>query len=381
MKYLWRRLAALGTSVLLAAGTAPAQTVSASPATGGGQAPAVSKEDQEVQQLLARLTELSNSLSKDAQPAQIYRYQVAQTDVMLQLAVRSKGKERDDWVKMAVDSLYAAAVQAPDNDPSALQRLQQLPGQIRLSFPESKMATYAMLQEIQADYMRALGKDGGEPTKAQLLLRDRLLQFAEANPDVAEAPRAVMDAAQLSEQLNRKDDARKCYQYVARRYAGTVLGRKAEGVQWRLGEGKTQVNLRLPYIYATSARGDTPFDLNDVRGKLVVLYFWSTSSPTVDQDLQMLKAVTDRYQFQGVEVVYVNLDDDPVRVREVLSGKLLAGPQVCQRGGLNSETAQRFGITSLPEVLLVGKDGQLLRHSLKVNQVEEEISKQLKATR
>lgn len=379
MKRAWRRIAALGSSVLLATSVATGQPAPMAPMNAGAPTPMVSAQEQEIQQLLGKLTELSNRLSKDTPPADVYRYQVAQTEVMLQLAVRSTGKEREDWLRMAIDSQYAAAIQAPDSDPTAYQRLQLLPGQINQAFPGSRAVTYALLQEIQASYMKALSKAGDNPGKAQLLLRDRLLHFAETYPNVEEAPKAVMEAAQLSEQLNRHEDARKCYAYLTRRYAGTPTARKAEGIQWRLGGEKTEVQLRLPYIYATSARGEQQFDLNQLRGKLVVVFFWSTSSPAIDQEFQALKALTDRYQFHGVEVVYVNLDDDPVQVREYLSGKLLAGTQVSQRGGLNSEVAQRFGIKKLPEAFVVGREGQLLKHSLTAAQLEAEVAGQLKA--
>lgn len=333
----------------------------------------MSQEDQKVQQLLARLTELSNQISRDSNSPQGYRYQLSQAEVMFHLAAHAKGKEREDWLKSAVDAYFSAAVSSPENDPAAYRGLQALPGHISRSFPESKMAAYAVTQEIQADYMRVLSKSGDDPAKAQLYLRDRLLRFAQEQPESAEAPKAVLEAAGICEQLKRVEDARKCYRYLAARYPGTSMARKAQGIEWRLGEGSAQVSLALPYVYATSARGDQLYDIKEARGKAVVVYFWTAATPEAHGDFAALKVLTDRYQFKGLEIVYVNLDNDPLAVRDFLSGKLTVGTHLHQKGGLESETAHRFGIKTLPEAFLIGKDGTLVKHSLKVGDLEREV--------
>lgn len=381
MKRTLRRLAVVGGSVLLAAGAANAQrlkqtqylrSVPQAAAQPAGQ-PQAPREEQQVQQLLAKLTEISTAIGKDANGANSYRLQMSQAEVMLQLASHAKGQEREDWLKSVIDAYFSAAVSAPENDQAALRFLQAVPTHIARSFPESKLATYAVTQEIQADYMRVLSKSGDDPAKAQLHLRDRLIRFAREQPASAEAPKAVMAAAGLCESLKKIDDARKCYRYVAARYPGTPLARQAQGVEWRLGEGSASVSLELPYVYATSARGDQPYDIKEARGKLVVVYFWTSANPEAHGDFAALKVLTDRYQFKGLEVIYVNLDDDPLAVREFLSGKLTGGVHLHQKGGLESETAHRHGIKALPEAFLVGKDGTLIKHSLKVADLEREV--------
>lgn len=374
MRRVWRGMAAMGGSLLLASGT-----MAAPPANNGASSEAmteavVQQEDKETQQLLQRLTELSQQIQQHGETAQGYRYQIAQADVMFQLAARSKGKEREEWLKMAVDCQYSAAVGAPENDPAPYQRLAQLPAALAQSFPGTQVSSYAALQEIQADYLRVLNKNSEDPGKAQLHLRDRLLRFAQDYPQVAEAPRAVMEGARISEELNRIDDARRCYQYLRERYPGTAIATKASGSLWRLGQGKEVLQLQLPLLYATPERAGQPFDLKEVRGKLVVVYFWTSTTAQAGADFDALKQLTDRYQFNGLEVVYVNLDEDLLKAHGFLSGRLTAGTHVYQKGGLESVTAQSFGIKSLPEVFLVSPEGVLLKHSLKVSQLEKEIA-------
>src|SRR5262249_51852374 len=114
-------------------------------------------------------------------------------------------------------------------------------------------------------------------------------------------------------------------------------------------------------------------------GKLVVVYFWKCCGET-ETDLLALKRLTDRYQSRGLDVVYVNLDDDASKARAFLSGKLLNGTHVQQKGGLASETAARFGLASLPEAILVGRDGKLIAHSLSAGQLAGVVADQLGGT-
>ena len=44
-----------------------------------------------------------------------------------------------------------------------------------------------------------------------------------------EAPKAVLEAGETWEALNKLDDARHCYRYLAEAYAGQPVARKAGG--------------------------------------------------------------------------------------------------------------------------------------------------------
>src|SRR5947209_718081 len=60
--------------------------------------------DQDVQRLHTRLSELGNMIVRTTETSKLWRYQLAQGDVLLQLAARSKAEERDPWLGAAVDS-------------------------------------------------------------------------------------------------------------------------------------------------------------------------------------------------------------------------------------------------------------------------------------
>jgi hypothetical protein len=334
-------------------------------------------EDREYQQLLERLTALSELIVRNAQSPQVWRYNLDQAEATWRLAARSDGKERENWLRMVVDSHYAAAVQSPANDLTATQRLAQLPSLIAQAYPGSPVVAYAALQEVQADYIRVLQQAGDNPVGAQMHRCERLAQFALAYPATPEAPRALQEAAQTCESLGKTAEAVRYYRTLAATFPGQALGRKAEGSLWRLSRGGEPVHLELPVLYAVGEGAAPPFNLRQLQGKLVVVYFWVSSSAQAAEDFQTLKRLTDRWQDHGLEVVYVNLDGDAAQARAFLSGRLTAGVHLCQGGGLEAPVAERFGLQSLPQAFVVDPNGNLIRHSLQAAQLEAETARHL----
>jgi hypothetical protein len=300
----------------------------------------------------------------------LWRYQLAQGDVLVRLAAHSKTGERDAWLRAAVDSYQTAGVLSPDEELGAHQRLFQIAG----AYPESSVANYAILQEMHVDYLRVLGKPGVNPAKSQELLRDRLVSFVEESPKAPEAPQVVMEVGQISEALGKTHDARRFYRFLAEHCPDHTVARQAGQALWRVGLRGEPMHLKLPLLFA--APRDDAFAVDDVGSKVVIAYFWSTASGTaqLEDDFQALKQLTDRYRDHGLEVVYVNLDNDQAQAKAFLTGRLTAGVHVFQKGGLQSPLAERYGMQTLPQAIVIGRDGAVVRHGLPPSQLEYEIA-------
>jgi len=379
MRHSLNWLPALGASVLLVTGAfaappgpvaVPIATVAVPPPRSNDPA-----DGQELQNLVARLGSLGDFISRNAQSPEIWRSYLEQGDLLLQLAMRSEAKERDNLLRMAIESLYGAAVGSPGTEEAGYQRLHALPGQLAQLVPGHAVIAYSARQVIQAEYMRLLDKSGKNPEQAQGQLCQRLVQYAQEYPQAPDATSAVVEAARLNESLGRTQEARSCYRYLIDAFPGNPLARKARGAMWRLGQDGEPVQLELPLLYS-ACDADAPLsDLTQFRGRVVVVYFWSSTTPQATQDFPILKHLTDRTQDQ-LEVVYVNMDNDPGQGRAFLSGQLTAGTHLYQHGGLDGPIAERYGIQTLPQALLLGRDGLLIRHSLQASQIEALVSGQ-----
>jgi len=376
-------LAAIGGSCLLAAGAVIAGASGSPAAPTGAASPgpeAQVADEKELRPLLDRLSELSDLIGKQAQSPEIWRHHLEQAQVMMKLAGLSTGGERNKWVQLAVDSCYSAVVQSPEKEQTAYNWLVVMPQQIRNAFPGCPVYSYAAMQEIQADHLKSLEKTDN-PNKVQEHLRDRLMAFAREYPLATETPPAVMEAAQICESQGQPEEARRCYHYLIEQFPGQAAARKAGGALWRLGLGGETVTLDLPLLFAPDGPNTPHFDLGDLRGQVVVVYFWSSTSSQAAEDFQTLKQLTDRYQYRGLEMVYVNMDNDPAQARKFLSGRLTAGTHLFQADGLNGVVAENYGIQNLPQCFLIGKDGKVIRHTLPIAKLESELTAHVQRAR
>jgi thiol-disulfide isomerase/thioredoxin len=333
--------------------------------------------EQQLRPLLDKLTELSQLIERNNQSPQVWQYHLEQAELLLRLAAQSQQKEREGILRMAVDGFYSAAILCPREQPVAFERLRQLPQRLAQFFPGSSAILYAVLQEIQADCILVLEQSGGDNTKSEKHRCERLLQFAREHPDVPEAAKAVLQAAQTAESLGDNEEASRCYLYLVEHFPNDAAARKAAGALWRLGQNHQPMALELPLLYSSRNSRNALFNLEELRGRLVVVYFWTSTSEGVAEEFQKLKQLTDRYAGRGLEIVYVNMDTEPAEGRAFLSGRLTAGVHVYQPGGLDGAVAERYGLQKVPQAFLVSRDGTLLKHSLSASQLEAELASRL----
>lgn len=377
MSCMWKWLPSLGGSLLVAANTFASSDI----ADHGADAPpapaAAVADEQQLRPLLDKLTQLSQFIERNTESPQVWQYHLEQAQVLLQIAAPSQEKERESILRMAVDASYSAALLCPRDQPIAFQRLRQLPQYLAQRFPGSPAILYAVLQEIQADCILVMEQTGGDQIKSEQHRCARLLRFARQHPEMPEAAKAVLQAAQTAETMGANEDAVRCCRYLVEHFPNDATARKAAGALWRLGDNHQPMSLVLPLLYSTGSTPNSLFDFDELRGRLVVVYFWTSTSERVAEDFEVLKHLTDRYVGRGLEVVYVNMDADPAQGRAFLSGRLTSGVHLHQPGGLDGPIAERFGIQQAPQAFLVGRDGMLLKHSLSASRLETELGSEL----
>ena len=73
-----------------------------------------------------------------------------------------------------------------------------------------------------------------------------------------------------------------------------------------------------------------------------------------------MSAAYEKLHGKGFEVVGISLDEDEAALKRVLKTKKIAWPQHFDGRGWENEIAHRFGITALPTMWLVNKEGMLV---------------------
>jgi thiol-disulfide isomerase/thioredoxin len=339
-------------------------------------------ENPELQKLIEKLTELDKQApqSNGGPSAAVAQHHMQRADVLEQIVAKVKPAERDPWIRQVADSLSTAAQASTTNENVAMTRLTSLEQQLGSALPAGHALTaYVTYREMQADYSRKLAAstaNGGKNpdfNQVQQGWLDRLGKFVQAFPQGEDTPDALLQAGMVSEFLNKEVEAKNWYGQLVRNFADKPQAKKAEGSVRRLElEGK-------PLQLAAPTLGDpnTAYDIEQGRGKVVVVYYWASWNSQCTGDFAKMKQLLDANSGK-VELVCVNLDNTAEEGRSYVSRQSVPGTHLFQPGGLESKLATAYGIQVLPTVFLVGKDGKVVNRSAQVANLEDELKKLLK---
>lgn len=122
------------------------------------------------------------------------------------------------------------------------------------------------------------------------------------------------------------------------------------------------------------------FNLSDWKGKVVVVDFWATwCKPCTKLTPDLVKLYED-LNAKGVEFVGVSLDKTQKDVEDYVAANKMAWTHVfAAKASERAALANGFGVTGIPALFVIGKDGNLASaalHSLKA--VERIVEKELK---
>jgi thiol-disulfide isomerase/thioredoxin len=131
-------------------------------------------------------------------------------------------------------------------------------------------------------------------------------------------------------------------------------------------------------IAFTSLQGQE-IDLNQYRGKVVLVDFWASwCGPCLAELPTLLKAYED-YHAKGFEVIAISLDEDRAALEAVIKGHNLPWPQDFSGAGWASPIVKYNCIEEIPSTFLIGKDGKVVATNLRGPELEKAVEKALAA--
>jgi hypothetical protein len=345
------------------------------PSSGDGAAEnAAAQADPEVQKQLDALKALDaqapRSSGTPGDNPEVARYNFQRAEIVQKIIAKARPEERDQWVRQLADCLSAAAQSSPKDDRTGYERLVQLAQQVVHDQPGSALAAFVTFREMSADYAAKMVNAGSDMAKVQEQWLGRLSKYVQDYPQSEDTPDALCQLGMGSEFVGNEIAAKKWYEQLTANYPSHALAAKAQGALRRLElEGKEMM------LSGPTAGGET-FNLANLRGKVVIVYYWASWNQQSVGDFARLKVLLNNYAAKGVELVCVNLDNAPPEAGATTERP--PGVQLYQPNGLDSPLAVQYGVMVLPQMFLVGKDGKVVSRTVQIGTVEDEIKKQLK---
>lgn len=132
----------------------------------------------------------------------------------------------------------------------------------------------------------------------------------------------------------------------------------------------------------TSLNG-APIDLSKLRGKIVLVDFWSLGCSSCIEQMPHLQRVYDRYRDLGFEIAGFCLSfgqkqwADRARIQRLLHEKGVTWENALLDGQSDQETRERFSIISVPVTFLLDQNGMLVTTDVRGPKLEQEVRRLL----
>ena len=134
----------------------------------------------------------------------------------------------------------------------------------------------------------------------------------------------------------------------------------------------------VPDFSATDLDGN-PISLQEYRGKVVLLDFWGVWCGPCIAEMPNVKKVYDTYKDQGFDIIGVSLDSDEKELRDYIKGNDLQWRQVFSgKPWRDDPLAQQYNITGVPLQWLIDRDGKLISHKARGEDLERLVVEALK---
>ena len=122
-----------------------------------------------------------------------------------------------------------------------------------------------------------------------------------------------------------------------------------------------------------------PFDPASLTGKVVLVDFWATWCGPCIAEIPNILAQYDKYHDQGFEVVGISLDQDREALESFVADKGIPWPILHEKdGGGGHPMATFYGISGIPQLILIGRDGNVVTLNARGKQLEQRLAELFK---
>ncbi len=292
--------------------------------------------------------------------------------------LRSLDAEYDPHTSMISESNLPAVSEAVRRASEALDQ-----NNSDLSPTELREADYYRLHFGYLNLLAGSGSQDAEEWKVLLAKAQRYVteatQVSSKESTIASYALASLDA------LGRTDEGIELANLIEHKFADLPAGQNKTNtltVVTSLRNRWLMLGTELDLTTVTLDR--QPISLRDLRGKVVLIEFWSTTCGPCLADFPALKRIYSSYHDQGFEVLAVCLHASAAKIETFTKEQQLPWIHVCHdhiEG--NDEWASQFGIYAVPTTMLIDQTGKVLKfgvrplHSSRERDLEENLKRLL----
>jgi len=284
----------------------------------------------------------------------------------------------------AEDELYAKAARLKLESLSALGRLGEEAAATEMAAfaalladsPVKSVAMEAKRMQIvaEAQQMFSAGEFGGAAAVV-----DRTAVLLKADPDDLQTAGLAMQLAGALEQIPGGNPAA----VKAIETFGPIMASSTNPRIQQLAEGFAG-KLRLLGLPGKpmEIKGDlldgTKFDQAKLTGKVLLVDFWATWCGPCVAEIPNMLAEYEKYHDKGFEVVGISLDEERADVEKFVVENKIPWPIIFAGKGWQDPVAQFYGISGIPQLVLIGRDGNVITLDIRGEKLGERLAELFK---
>ncbi len=105
---------------------------------------------------------------------------------------------------------------------------------------------------------------------------------------------------------------------------------------------------------------DKEFSLSSIKGKPVILFFWTTWCPYCQKELKQLDGSRQELSENGVELIAINAQEPADKVKKFFRDRQFSFKVLMDTEG---EVSQSYGVMGVPTYAFINKEGRIVSTS------------------
>jgi peroxiredoxin len=136
------------------------------------------------------------------------------------------------------------------------------------------------------------------------------------------------------------------------------------------------IGSEAPLFAGPTPEGET-ISLESLRGKVVLIDFWASWCGPCRRENPNVVKMYEKYKDQGFEILAVSLDKTKDRWVKAIADDNLTWLHISDLKGWQSEYSRLYGVSSIPQTVLLDQEGKILARNLRGAELEQKVGEVL----
>ncbi|MDR1491717.1 MAG: TlpA family protein disulfide reductase [Planctomycetaceae bacterium] len=327
--------------------------------SGGNSGILSDASDPEIEEMSRQIEELEKKLDSTAKDQRIEIYnKIAELRIKTAYLFFNKHKDmenRDKWLRDLADFMYTAVT--VDNYPG-IEKMTSMSKTLKEG-NNPEVAAYMQFRAIEAAYHHSQSS-GTAPADVYTKYVGDLEQLTKDFRNTQTAATVQLNLVGEYEMSAQLEKAKETAQTLIKNYPNSLITEKAAGFLRRIdSNGKS-----FPFPFQGRSTTGSAVDINQYKGKIILLYFWASWSDTDGAQAAAMKKILSLYERDGLSIIGINLDNSQEEMAAYVKKYDIKWPQIFEEGGQESRPAVYAGINMPPFFILINKEGKVVNNHL-----------------